>query len=439
MSIFFNSNQLKSIKEGHSILNEAYFGESKELKEVFDQFCKLRSIYIGESKYFSNINTDPELIKFNRMMEDFFGFNTFALSFDQSTIYNAYTVPISFAIDTPMGSKIVETTKNGYRIKDKYKLNVICVLHTSIFVDDEFTDREVFAVLLHEVGHNFTETMSSVPTFTGLYMKSLGLINCIYGVLTLDIKSAASVSNPTREWYEETVQRIREDNPELTDAFYFLKGCKAGLESIIINGIDVLNIGTVIINPIGALISSVYNRLRSFLQSPVMILRAIVGYNDEKISDNFATVYGFGADLSSALNKFEENGAGLASRKVVGNIPILGHLYDIFSLPINRILSYFDEHPSTPSRCDAQLRYLKNELKNEKLDPKMKKQILSDISDIEEEIKRMYKDIDSDDTKAFSKAYGGILISLCGGDLREYIYKDNNKRFDDLIRKTRIY
>jgi len=113
-------------------------------------------------------------------------------------------------------------------------------------------------------------------------------------------------------------------------------------------------------------------------------------------------------------------------------------MYDLFSLPTNMLCSLMDPHPNTAGRMDSQLKYLKNEMKNQSMDPKMKKRVLEDIKKIERTIDETYHSAMSDDPDYFSKSYSAILLTLCGGDIRNVFDNPQNKRFDSIANKTKI-
>ena len=71
------------------ILNELYIGKTPIIP-LQNQFSIIRNKIKGKS--FSNsINTDKDILKFNRMVEKLFGFNSFALNISPDQTINAYT------------------------------------------------------------------------------------------------------------------------------------------------------------------------------------------------------------------------------------------------------------------------------------------------------------------------------------------------------------
>lgn len=441
MGIYFDQNRPTTKGFGYNIINEVYFGESDGLNKILEQLGVIRSKYKRSSKYFSKINTDPEMIKLNRLFEDFFGFETFCVVITETSQYNAYTFPISGAVDTRSDASIIETTKTGFRFKKKCGINIFMVIYSGLFFDQSISDRECLAIMLHEIGHSFAAAMHPVCTLTSYIYKAQNLTVLLLSpimILMGNSQAVFSSSNALRGWANRTAEKIKREHPEMNDMFHSLKGMSGIISDILTNAMVATSAMITIFNPIGALLNSVYSKVESLLTHPMEILQILFGYKDEQVADNFATLYGYGPDLSSGLQKMQDEGFGIATLKGAQNMPIIGHLYDLFSLPINMICGLMDPHPETAGRINSQLKYLKNELKNQSMDPKMKKRVIKDIESIEKTINDTYKSVTVDDPMFFSKSYAALLLSICGGDIRNIFDKPENSRYDKLANKTRI-
>lgn len=436
MGIFYTapSSNLRSV-------NEVYFGESKELNDITEQIGKIRAKYKYSSKYFSKVNTDPELLKLNRMFEEFFGFETFCIVLEETTQYNAYTFPVSSAIGAKTGKDAIETTKHGFRFKKKCGLNLFMVVNAGIFLGNVFSDREVLAIMLHEIGHSFSASLHPTCTFASYVYKANNLAVLIMAPIHLLIGNSQAVfssSNAFRGWANRTAKKIKEDHPELNDMLHSIKGFAGIISDAFTNIVMGSSVAITILNPIGSFLSSVYNNIAGLFKNPMRLFQTIFGYKDEQIADNFATLYGYGPDLSTAFQKMEEEGYGIGALKMTKKMPLIGHMYDLFSLPTNMLCSLMDPHPNTAGRMDSQLKYLKTEMRNQAMDPKMKKQILEDIKKIEETIDETYHSAMSDDPDYFSKSYSAILLTLCNGDVRNVFDNPPNKQIDRIANDTKI-
>ena len=132
-------------------------------------------------------------------------------------------------------------------------------------------------------------------------------------------------------------------------------------------------------------ILGVINGVNQFLVNPIsLVFKTIglkIGYTSEESADNFATMYGYGSELSSSLVKMGGK-AGASSSVVMGNfdkIPIISTIMHFNEIPAYLLLSIMDEHPNSVSRVKDQMNMLKRELESDNIDPKMAKYIKSDI------------------------------------------------------------
>lgn len=107
-------------------------------------------------------------------------------------------------------------------------------------------------------------------------------------------------------------------------------------------------------------------------------------YTNERISDNFATYYGYGPELTSALGKMSTTDSGLEAKDYLNNVPIISNIINILSMPAEIAISAFDEHPEYLERLQDKIRMLKRELKKGDIDPKMKEEIEIQITQIED-------------------------------------------------------
>ena len=161
------------------ILNEMYFGKLPGLVKIEDYFIKLQQKY-KKSNMMQNLSAyreilkDPILLKISYELMDLFGFKEVTVTIARDDTFNAYTIPFvaddrgnSYNIEDEkvpfkklQGSIIV--TNSGFRFdKKKFPVNLLVVINLGILFGDKvhrlaFTIPELIAVLLHEIGHNFS-------------------------------------------------------------------------------------------------------------------------------------------------------------------------------------------------------------------------------------------------------------------------------------------
>lgn len=433
-------------------IHEAYIGETKELKKIQETFSKFRSKYVNDNSYSSKINTDDDLYKFNRLIEEFFGFGCFSLDVFQDPSYNAFTIPIDYRFDVVSSEKNMFSTKNGFKfVKEADYACVVCI-HSGLIQSSKFTDREVLAIILHEIGHNFASNIDKKLVIFNTVSKVLRLTSiielCILAVTyPLAIISAYYQTIMSFNCIQSIIAKSREkakkENKEDIE-----KGEKI---NIIFSLIDTFKIEKSMLKTFkniitGELIPS--DKVPILVDNNITIsnfFSTFFNYNNEKIADNFATMYGYGADVSSALAKMEYSDGGRFVSKAVNTIPLFSALYNLAWLPVEIVSTGFNCHPSTPARMKNQLKYLKAEINKDDLDPKLKIRLQDDIDKLNETVdnnlftykqKKLLDHIK--DPYLFNRVYACFMYTLFGGDLREVLStSNNNKKIDTAIEKNK--
>ena len=415
-------------------LNEVYFGRNKEIESLFNQFSKYRNKYIGNG-YFVNMNCDKDAIKFNRMCEDVFGFYSFAFIIEPGAVYNAFTMPVSFKYDNKFDlSNTIVADRNGFKFKKNEKLCTSVFMYSSLFCDERITNEETFAVFLHEIGHNFSPAITKSGGIYGNAVKVLSILNILHEIIYIILHPISGIRNVMisfnslnkvyNDLYKETNKR------GLNNALFMFKSYVSFMMKIAMEITGVINVVLVLSNPITIVCNAILSKIQSL--APANLLLLVYGTEDENISDNFAAMYGFGNDLNTALKKMDEYYGGIKSQEVLTDIPVVGHLYNLYMIAFELVLYSFDEHPTNIARYNNNIKYIKYELNKENIDPKFKKELISQLKDMED----LVDDITHpkiEDTAYFKKIFGMIMLKLAGGDLKNIFnyHKKSLKDFDD--------
>lgn len=159
------------------ILNEIYFGKTNNLLKIEDLFEKLKMKYprkkvFSDSSCYRMINKDPILNKIGESIASQFGFIDVIVTFSNDPSLNAYTVPV---VEGPNGSvyDMNEIHLSNDKLKNsltvgprglkfntkKFASNLLICLNTGILFSNLLSVPELIAVLLHEIGHNFTKSV----------------------------------------------------------------------------------------------------------------------------------------------------------------------------------------------------------------------------------------------------------------------------------------
>lgn len=375
----------KNINE-YDILNELYVGETKFIKEFTELVSTARAPYIGKMK--RPINGNKDFIKIGDMIAEEFGFHSvsFTVPFDKST--NAFTYPITMSIDETIVDKKPRFFNNiGLKYdKANSRLCILVAVTAGVWFSKEFTDREVVAAILHEIGHSFV--LQSERTIDIIEASRLGLAFSLYYQIIMDIftlniigvkQDIDTIKNTTVKGkeHQKKVEEILAKHPlfaGVKSVNQWLTGTFMGLfnEVFALAGgfMKILSI------PFAAL-----NKLLEVFNKPGIA----IGRSQEYLSDSFATMYGFGPDISSFLVKIEYSDASAGTKvdKILNKMPIIGALHASLDIPLLLMSNSCATHPSTPARINKILDELKKELKNSDLDPKTKKAVERNIEDLE--------------------------------------------------------
>lgn len=430
-------------------VNEVYFGNTTELEEMLLQLHKVREIAIKDnSAYFVRINTDAELLKLNRMFEQFFGFKTFAIHIDQTRTFNACTIPISSRLDTPIiRAKHIEATSIGFRLKSSCKYSAMLWISSGLLKSETFTDREILAIMFHEIGHNFSSSASLSSCIFNLASKPISLLCILLGIFYIPADKGMTLfssSDTLLTFYNKALDKIKQSNSELLYTLNIYFGMEGFFRDLIIEIKQALDIVITLVNPAFSILSkigaTIQNKLVQFIRNPLTIVRPILGREDERFADNFASLYGLGPDIARALTKMNDNGSGIEVLDVINNTGIIGSLYHCISMPAEFICGIFDEHPNIEARCYQQIKYMEKELAKENMDPKMKKQIEHDLKDLKSTVEK-YLYTNEHSGVVARRMVAGIFYEMSGGDVRDLFHHQNkatSKNIDKLYNKTKV-
>lgn len=412
-------------------INEVYFGDDK-ISKMQENLSKFRARCFKERGFTKKENTYKELFNFNRSVEEVFGFKTFSLQIEMMDFENAFTLPISNKLDIIKIEDHIKYSKNHVMYdKDAGYSCIVCITY-KLLMNRDYTDREIMAIILHEIGHNFSVAINK----TGTIFSNIGKAALVYNIIISAIQAVlinpiyaqqailiASVStNVTQKFIIDVQQYIAKNIPYVTIFSDTIDRFAQVILATISKVLTLVNI----FNPL------VYiKRLIAVLMmyNPITLFINHFEYNDEKTSDTFSTMYGYGTDLSSALTKLEFGKDDFSS------VPFISQLLDLTRIPIMILATPIDCHPMTITRINEQIKYLKKELNKSNMDEKMKKEIQEQIKQMEhlinDKILEPARNKDMKDPKIIGKLYTLFMYDICGGDIRELVNHTDNHEYID--------
>ena len=407
-------------------LLEVYFGENQNIKEMQNCITELRKIVRKNNNKFIALNTNKYVQKFNRLAEKEWGFKSFGLSITNSFVIDAYNLPVLY--DYRMLTKKKKKNllvSNGFKYKPEANYCACVYISRGLFTNENFTDREIFAVLLHEIGHNFSTAISDNVSILSFCKALTVVLECclnftrIFSVL-ITTNAGHEMNNYANSFINENFPKIKEFYEIAGSIFNFFITLSSEMYNKILFNIPNLTISVIsTILPINIVHS---------------IINTITGYRDEKIADSFTTIYGYGPETASIHRKFQRHRGDLIDVSRSAKLtPLFASIIGLCDALTRLIIAPLDEHPAEISRITEQSKYLKKELEKEDLDPKVKKEILKQIQEIDKVIKDVTNLKDKNKYNIFFNMINVMNMKLFKGDFRDKLY-NRNSTYDDIER-----
>lgn len=383
MSLALNTFILENVE----FVNEAYVGKTPTLEKIEQKIGEMRA----KVKYSGANNTLKETLEINRLFEEQFGMEVFALKIYPSATPNGYTMVVGRNFDIAeyedLPSMVEADPKNGYRFKKDNGFCIIMYIASSIMMDPNYTDAEILAIMLHELGHNFADCIYNDINIANkdmmnTYRKSMVYICILYAITIVGIPVAAKLfADYIKNLYELNNRRKRKKekkNQKIGKGKLsaMIRGMKAKL-----NDVSSLVAG-ILFRISGA--ASTYKRNVEIYGDKTKA-RQSLGRQNEIIADKFAGIYGYGPDQATALLKLESTPSG--SEKFVDKLGNFGKSMNDKYTEAMLAMNDYDVHPQVIQRIFEEIKLLENELKKEDLDPKMKAVIQEQLQQLRDIIK----------------------------------------------------
>ena len=415
------------------ILNEMYIGQTDDILELEKLISKARSKYSGgnTAKNIAATQSDEDLNKIADKIEEIWGFGSVAFYVYQSNIPNASTYPVTCSIDIKPENMIVKG-KNGYKYSKKSNYCSLIQMASCVFLDTEkYSDKEIMAILLHEIGHSFDacnhETIKMVQNArAGKIMilimsliKDLMLAPSTGGASILS--SIASISlvavyntNLMKHIDAKAIRKSLEKNDIFNKISTLLDVYGKSIKDSIFSFIEFIQRAT----GFKAIMDFLYtpfawagNKINKLLQTKTSGITQ--GRVKEYLADSFPMMYGYASYQASALEKMCYN-TNSKNDEIINKIPLIGKLDQMSNYNLFVLAETFSTHPSLAARTNNMTKELEGELKKSNLPPKMKKQIEANLKDLKEfrDKVRDESKIAHDDPKRYRKAWLAVAMAL---------------------------
>lgn len=435
------------------LLNEVYTGKIPEVLSIEEKIRKARQKYLvsGNNRWeeIKGTTNDKDIDAIGKEIAKTFGFYSCVLLVYPDVEPNAGTSPITYAIDMIPEEHVIPY-KGGYKYDNKLKYCTFIMTTTAVFCNPDYTDAEITAILLHEVGHNFIMTKKICLTYKSF--------RDTYELLKMAEKAGqlTAAGKADLEAYEKyyTIKGKENTNNELRNEYIDVDDSTARYtEKQFTKQSKSTNIFNAIVAFFGQLDFGIFDALSKsfvilFVNSNVdkemngLTEELIRHRSMEYLADSFAAVYGYGPELSSGLYKLETGKNRILD--IARFLPWTALFKKILQVPYISSIYLIADHPNSIARMNNILNNLKAEVKKEKLDDKTKQCLLENIAQIEElqkEITSYQKKWKFFDKYHYAKTF--LALATKRGDApsqRELDYassKEIDKFYDGLLKKKK--
>ena len=483
-------------REDTIILSEVYFGKNEDMERLEKSVINMRKV--ARKKRFDMRSTDPCVEEFCTTVEDIFGFETVGVSIKATNEINAACYPIGQRIGKEYSEKIIKDNliadEKTFKFRKEAHFSVLFIINLGLLMDERFTDSEVTAVLIHEIGHNFSDcfnpnkvevrgfwTFRILGTLLSGYVEALEFVKAKIKIGKLIKDNDINVENPKTDidykfalglntinkglsktiakyitsavqqavfnssiFIDKAIKLTKMKEKSKFGLGFFLRSLSIS-EEIFINIKEFISLGPSSIVNIFDPIQNLMDKTSLYQYVLTMPSRG-KSYKDEKLADKFVAVYGYGVELSSFLKKIEYNSAtGIRTRDIITSTPILGLYYNVTKMPGLLVTDLLSTHPNSVNRVKSNIDTLEKELQRTDLRKKQKDVIQSNIDESRKILDQMITVTDNPFTDTFigKKIYYGILYHLCGGDVRDIVLNikddDMDTIYDDAMERNKKY
>ena len=353
-SLIVNSNkEIDSIKE-------QYFGKIKPLVECESYFAKAVELKDGKSGDILAVLNKAESI-----LSKLFGAEII-FAIDNSNSLDAYTF-VHKDDDTEV------EFSSGYKFKTPNNYTIFICLTRPMFYT--MSPAELMAITLHEIGHHFGSKAKLIGNIS-----SKPVENYVAGMIEIQKAAKIVTNNGTKPVKESVIHEFFQLAAITVSSFIVIR--------------TIINIVSFLATVDRTDIITIFERLknekftRDILKREDSLFKEfinVMGYNsEEEMADSFATIYGYGENLISAITKIDDD-SSIKRETISITIGLLTSWLFSFSLPLTLVLLWLCPTTAIDSskRAFAQLNTLRKELDKLDMNSKKRKLILKDIDAIE--------------------------------------------------------
>lgn len=368
-------------------VSEAYINKPRRCLEMEKCIERLRKKYTGNndldtalaSNALQTIASDADWLKWQKLLEDEFGFYSVSLNLDFAMATpNAYTIPVHIAIDSwPKLRKSLTVNKNFIKYDKKDEVCTYIAITPELLFSSILTPSEVLSIILHEVGHNFEyPILVTMQPINVMYVLSTMFNSLSSGNIALYPMIFTSICTPGQKLKNDIKKYIqRNKNIQIAvDLFDVIRTLPIRILSVFLMAI------APILNAFG--LGKIVSYLITLAKPDTFVQNLIFGslsFKSEKVADQFVAIVGYGPEMATALNKLNYTTDYVGVSEALAKIPLIGHMMGLNQFIFEHIASVFDGHPDINTRCLSLVKILEKDLDDPRVDAKTKELVKRDI------------------------------------------------------------
>lgn len=368
-----------------SVLNEAYFGKHPLLREIETQMSIIIKNLKKNPTY--DVTTSKENLKIISNLEKLFNVESFSLIWSSDfSNGNGCTVPVSQILQFKNDLKTTRTS-TGIKFANSKGLHAIVILQTGLVLTTNLNEKQLTAILLHEIGHNFYNTKFSV--FMNKYLNLVSMIaELIQAISKMNVDEITQVALAIPMLTAIQLEQPRKFISKL------VKSKNKVFSNTVIGGTFIKGLSTIVKQAIFivkytlAFPKVLKNIVSLGLCVPMTILNLfhkslMKSHENERFSDTFASMYGYSKEIVEVRTIFEDRSNQAMSFKYLYEIPgfgIIAKYYFELVFSLNRLATFYDNGRSS---SQSQMEYIKKELSKSDLNPKLKAELNEQLKQLE--------------------------------------------------------
>lgn len=389
------------------LIQEAYYGKLPEFEMIEELLTSIIEKVKKDPKK-CNPNKYPEMKKIQKLFTKIFGFKKSIIYWEPYNYEDAYTYSLNtFIILANKGKDYIKKGDRGFY--DTSHTSVLTVyLSVGLILTANLSASQLLACILHEIGHNFDY---SGYHLIGYYMQN---------ILTLGQSYIEYSRYTNNDWINDQKDKLNKKIQKKGDKYYNKPKKREKMNDNTRKMIE----KSQKINTVTSVLSLLINIVSAplfLIFSPVTQLVSLGGKKGELFADSFATAYGYGTDLITALNILSDPKKYYNPKSKAMNF-----LQDLGVFQTEVYIAFNDVHGSNQERCMECKKKLQQDLRKNDFSPELKEELQKEIDRIDQTYNEL-KNFSTDEKSKVTKIWRKINHFLFRGNpnLLQKLFKTN--------------